>query len=276
MKNKTDHLFSISQAAKSCNLSRSTLLRLEDRGLLAPAYTEPGSGRRHYDVFNICRILQIQKFQSMGFTNEETISYYAGKGEAQNLLAIIEEKLSALQESLEEMLLRTQNHPDLSVQMLRLPEVLCCVREHIGQSAEEKYNALYVYLNECIARGDVLSNEPLFLVNHQTDYLDGRLEHGPIRFQTCVPVQTSKFSDDLVRFPSCNAISVLYYGNYQNIDTAYYRLGEEVKKRNLTPDGFLRAIGVVAPYVGHEIDPNRYCTRYVLPVKEAPKKPALP
>ena len=109
MKNKTDHLFSISQAAKSCNLSRSTLLRLEDRGLLAPAYTDPDSGRRHYDIFNICRILQIQKFQSMGFTTEETISYYAGQGEAQNLLSIIEEKLSALQESLEEMLLRTHN-----------------------------------------------------------------------------------------------------------------------------------------------------------------------
>ena len=34
-------LFSVSQAAKACGISRSTLLRMEARGLLVPAYVSP-------------------------------------------------------------------------------------------------------------------------------------------------------------------------------------------------------------------------------------------
>ena len=32
-------LFQITEAARACSLSRSTLLRLEEKGLLTPAYT---------------------------------------------------------------------------------------------------------------------------------------------------------------------------------------------------------------------------------------------
>ena len=34
-------LFQITEAARACSLSRSTLLRLEEKGLLTPAYTAP-------------------------------------------------------------------------------------------------------------------------------------------------------------------------------------------------------------------------------------------
>jgi len=61
--NESDYsLFSISQAAHACNLSRSSLIRLEERGLLTPARTNAKSGYRYYDNNNIARILQIQKF----------------------------------------------------------------------------------------------------------------------------------------------------------------------------------------------------------------------
>ena len=43
-------LFQITEAARACSLSRSTLLRLEEKGLLTPAYTAPDSGRRYYDT----------------------------------------------------------------------------------------------------------------------------------------------------------------------------------------------------------------------------------
>ena len=62
--NESDYsLFSIRQVAHACNLSRSSLSRLEDKGLLTPAYTDAKSGYRYYDTHNINRILQIQKFQ---------------------------------------------------------------------------------------------------------------------------------------------------------------------------------------------------------------------
>ena len=41
----TKKLFQITEAAHACSLSRSTLLRLEERGLLTPAYTAPEGER---------------------------------------------------------------------------------------------------------------------------------------------------------------------------------------------------------------------------------------
>lgn len=45
MNDKSNRLFTISQAAKACDISRSTLLRMEERGLIHPAHTNPKSGR---------------------------------------------------------------------------------------------------------------------------------------------------------------------------------------------------------------------------------------
>ena len=62
MEKNTKDLFQITEAAHACGLSRSTLMRMEEKGLLTPAYIAPESGRRYYDNFNVARILQIEKF----------------------------------------------------------------------------------------------------------------------------------------------------------------------------------------------------------------------
>ena len=66
MEKDTKTLFQITEAARACGLSRSTLMRVEERGLLTPAYTAPDSGRRYYDNHTVARILQIEKFKNLG------------------------------------------------------------------------------------------------------------------------------------------------------------------------------------------------------------------
>ena len=66
MEKDTKQLFQITEAARACGLSRSTLMRIEEKGLLTLAYTAPDSGRRYYDNHNVARILQIEKFKAMG------------------------------------------------------------------------------------------------------------------------------------------------------------------------------------------------------------------
>lgn len=259
-------LFSITQAANACGVSRSTLMRMEERGLLTPAYTAPNSGRRYYDNHNIARILQIQLFQSMGFDTRETAAYFAQGGEAGELLSILENKLNLLQRSVEEMQLRSMAEKNMSVQMIKLPETTCCTRRYTGLTAQEKYDAMYSFYHECIDKGYVLAAEPLFIVNERTDYLDGQISSAPYPFHVCVPVLPEKAPADAVYFPSCTALSVLYYGDYSSLSEAWLKLGREAKERGLTPAGFPRGIGIVAPYTGREIDPKRYCSRVVMPV----------
>ena len=163
MNDNTRDLFPITQAAKVCGLSRSTLLRLEERGMITPAYTAPKSGRRYYDNDNISRILQIQKFQWMGYDTDEIIDYYAGRGRADELLARLEEKLSALQENVDEMRLRAHDVPDMSVSVIKVPEMTCCVRSFRGASVQNKYDAMYAFFHECVEKGTALAAEPLFI-----------------------------------------------------------------------------------------------------------------
>ena len=267
--NENDYsLFSIQQAARACNLSRSSLIRLENKGLLTPAYTDPNSGYRYYDTNNISRILQIRKFQWMGFNPEEIRAYYAGGGKADELLDFLENKLSVLQQQVEEMRLRSHGVPDMSISIIELPEIVCCVRKYQGFLIQDKYHASYDFFHECIEKGIALAPKPLFLTNERTDYLEGKITSTPYDFYICIPVLPEKAPEDAVHYPACTALSLLVYGNYSNIDEAHLYLGEQVRKRGLTPAGYVRSIALVAPYVGKEIDPNMYCSQLVLPIKD--------
>ena len=261
-------LFSISQAAKACGLSRSTLLRLEQKGLLTPAYVAPDSGRRYYDNHNVSRILQLQQFQKMGFTTAQIQAYYASSGDAQALLAAAEQKLAALQKHLSELRLRAKAVPNFTFEMQRLPESVCCVRRLKGLTVSDKYDGMYKFFHACVARGVALAPEPLFLINERTDYLEGQITQTPYDFLACVPVVPEKAPPDAVRFPACNAFSMLVYGGYGNQRSVWLQFGHEIRRRGLTPAGYPRVIAVVAPYTGREIAPNSYCTWLVQPVQD--------
>ena len=151
----TKALFQITEAAHACGLSRSTLMRLEKKGLLVPAYIAPESGRRYYDNFNVARILQVEKFKAMGLNVEEIATYFIRGGEASALLAALEKRLLELQRSVEEMRLRAAEGPSISVQVMQLPAVTCCIRWCKGITYEERYAAMFAFYSECIRKGYV-------------------------------------------------------------------------------------------------------------------------
>lgn len=267
--NENDYsLFTIRQAARACNLSRSSLIRMEDKGLLTPAYTDAKNGYRYYDNYNITRILQIQKFQRMGFSPKEIISYYESGGKAEELLATLKQKLYVLQLQVTEMRLRSHDVPDMSLSILEVPETVCCVRKFQGPMLQDKYHAAYDFFHECVEKGIALAPEPFFIINERTDYLEGKLSSTPFDSYICMPVLPEQAPENAVHFPACTALSLLFYGNYSNIAEAHLYLGEQVRKRGLTPAGYVRGTSLVGPYVGKEIDPQRYCSQLVLPIKE--------
>ena len=261
-------LFQITEAARACSLSRSTLLRLEEKGLLTPAYTAPDSGRRYYDNHNVARILQIEKLKAMGLGTEDIAAYFASGGETAVLLAALEEHLHEVARGVEELRLRAGTDTGMSVQVFTLPAVTCCRRLCEGHTIAEKYNAMYDFYGECVRKGYVLSDEPIFSVSDRRDYLDGYIGKTPYPFWMCVPVRKDKSPDEAVTMPECRALSVLYHGDYSGVDGAWLALGREVKARGLTPADYPRVLGIVAPYTGREIETRRYCHRLVLPIED--------
>ena len=260
-------LFQITEAARACGLSRSTLMRLEQKGLLMPAYIAPESGRRYYDNFNVARILQVEKFKAMGLDTEEIAAYFVHGGEASQLLAALESRLRELERSVEEMRLRAAKAPCTSVQVMQLAAVTCCIRWCKGITYEERYASMYEFYSECIRKGHVLSDEPLFTISDRKDYLAGCISDEPYPYAVCVPVRPETAPADAVTLPECRALSVLYCGDYSGVDEMWLTLGREVRARGLTPTEPPRVLGIVAPYTGREIETQRYCSRLVVPVK---------
>lgn len=241
---------------------------MEESGLLTPAYIDHASGRRYYDNHNVSHIMVIENLKYMGLGKEEILEYFKSGGKTESMLAPLEQKLSMLQRSVEEMRIRSGHWDNLSADIIDLPECVCCVSTQKGLTVSQKYDAMYGFYHECVGKGYALGREPLFAVSERTDYLEGTLTTEPFTFHVCIPVVPEKAPAEAVVFPACRALSVLYLGSYKDVDTAWLALGREARERNLKPAGYPRVLGIVAPYTGREIDPELYCSRLVLPITE--------
>lgn len=258
-------LFQITQAANACGVSRSTLMRMEEKGLLSPAYVAPESGRRYYDNFSVAHVMQVEKFKSLGLDNEEIIRYFKSGGQIESLLAALENRLYKLQNGVEELRLRSAQTGTCSISEMTIPETICIMRKSMGHTIKDKYDASFAAYEECIRKGYRLSDEPIFTISDRTDYLKGYIGTEDYPLYSCIPLK-EKVAEAVV-LPRCKVLSVLYYGSYDNIDEAWLTLGREVRTRGLKPVGSPRVLGLVAPYTGKEIAEKRYCSRFVLPIE---------
>lgn len=212
--------------------------------------------------------MQIEKFRSMGLDSEQIIEYFEHDGEATDMMRFLESRLHDIQRSVEEMRLRLMKPSSISVQMMDLPSVTCRMHRCKCLTTAERYTEMYAFYSECVRKGCLLSDEPLFAIMDRKDYLEGYIGDTPYPNAVCVPVRPNKAAADAVVLPECRVLSVLYSGEYSGIDEAWLTLGREAKARGLKPAAPPRVLGIVAPYTGREIDTSRYCSRLVLPVEE--------
>lgn len=266
MEKKLNNLFQITEAAKACGISRSTLMRLEEKGLITPAYISEESGRRYYDNYNIARILEIEKFRNMGLSNEDIIDFYKSGGQISKILVPLEKMLANLQRSVDELRLKSHNEGDILVEVITLPKTICMMKKGFGLTPKNKFDLMYAFYTECVKRGCVLSNEPLFDILDRNDFLNGYISTEPYPFYVCVPIREE--TEDSIVLPECKALSVLYYGDYEKSDNCWLIINEELKKRNLKPCGLPRVIGIIAAYSGREIAERKYCSRFVIPIED--------
>ncbi len=263
-------LFTISQAAKSCGISRSTIMRLEEKGLLKPISCSENTGYRYYDNNNITKILQIQMFLEFGMSYKDIAEYFNSNYLSPTLIKTLEQKQFALNRCLQEMKLRIANKSGIQFEIIDLPEYVCYSREYTGFNSTDKYNAMYNLFKEAVEKGyKFLSTEPLFTINKRTDFMEGKyhnnLKHN---FLCCIPLEAKTAPKEAVKFPSCKALSILYYGKYDNIGNTFIALGDKVKEMGVEPIGAPRVLAVIAPYVGREITPDKYISRIALPIKD--------
>lgn len=257
------NLFTISQVTKSCNVSRSTLLRLEKRGLLTPVLTDEESGYRYFDNHNVTRILQVKHLLDIGLSYDEIHAYFATNGTSKKLLRALEQRMYATKRMYEEMSLRIVHKQSLTFETVVLPKYVCYARECRGGTAKEKYDVMYALYHEAIEKGlRPLASEPLFTVNKNWG-LYGEKEEA---FVCCIPLEPDDAPEDALVFKGCRAFSCLYYGSYDFLPQVLDLFAQKIRELNVRPIGYPRALGIVAPYTAREFKPENYVSRIAIPI----------
>ena len=106
---------------------------------------------------------------------------------------------------MEERGLRAAEGPSTSVQLMTLSAVTCRIRWCRGFTFAERYTSMYDFYSECVRKGCILSDEPLFTISDRQDYWEGIIREAPYPYAVCVPVRPETAPADAVTLPECRA-----------------------------------------------------------------------
>ncbi len=250
-------LFTIAQAANACNISRSTLLRMEDEGLLVPALHEDGK-YRYYSTENIMQAMQIHAFHRMGLTRREIRPVFEKPGEIEGVVARLETMRDNLESAITELKKRTLQDSSSVTELLNIPETLCYTKDYdleggrydLGQYLQET-------ITESIRMGCRLNwdRRPFMRVN-RPDLAEGIFRPGIYRYHICVPVLNRPKGCSAIRSVQPRRIlSVTWHGRVTDLERRTMTLAEETRSRGLTPTGWFHVIQLLLNTPSGEHDP---------------------
>lgn len=55
---ENQQLFTVSEMTRACGVSRTTLIRIEECGVLTPCHINPETGYRYYNAYNAAQVGQ--------------------------------------------------------------------------------------------------------------------------------------------------------------------------------------------------------------------------
>lgn len=263
--------FTIRQVCQCCEVSRATILRMEQRGLLTPAFVDPRTGYRYYDAGNIARILHIRMFLQMGLSYEDAALYFRSEGKSRELLRSLEERLSSLKRAYDAMDLRINDGHDRQLEILRLPEVVCYQKEFRASSPGGRSRGLYETFREAVEQGcRPLISEHLFTIDKWMEPRDGEDGAGApdCDYICCVPLKPECAGGHTVPYPACTVISMLCYGAPSAVEEVRGALFNRVRSLGLRPSGFPRTIAIVSGCTDESFRQENYVSRLAVPIQD--------
>lgn len=237
-------LFTIAQAANACSISRSTLLRMEDEGLLRPAKHEEGR-YRYYDTDNVLQALRICSLHRMGLTNREIRPLMDTPPDSDGVI----ERLEAMRESLNiiitDLKKRTLKDSSTKTELVDLPELQCYIRSFEMEGTQAKLEEkLYEVLTEAIERGCRLNGRrDSFIRVFRPDVVDGQYEFKAYRYYFCVPVLGyPRGCPNIETVIRRKILSVTWQGEVTDVKERTLALSREAGGMGLTPSGWFHLI----------------------------------
>ncbi len=251
-------LFTIAQAANACSVSRSTLLRMEEEGLLKPARHNEGQ-YRYYDVQNIMEAMQIYSMHRMGLTRSQIRPLIDTPEEIDGVIARLETMRDNLDAAIIELKKRTMEDSSSVTELLQMPETLCYVKTYelegyrydLGQYLQNT-------ISEAIEAGCSFDwDRRPFIRVFREDLAEGVFRPGTYRYYVCIPVlRHPKSLQDIALLTPRRVLSVTWHGRVTDLAARTLTLTEEARTRGLKPTGWFHLIQLILNAPREESDPQ--------------------
>ncbi len=242
--NTPERLFTIAQAANACGVSRSTLLRMEDEGLLTPALHEEGK-YRYYSAVNVMQAMQIYAMHSMGLTHREIRPLVDTPEELGSVIEQLETMRNNLDHVITNLKKRTLQDSSTVMGLLNHPETLCYIRSYdVEGSRFDLGQYLMETFSEAIREGCRFDwNKPPFIRVCRPDLAKGTFQPGLYKYHICVPIVSHpKGCRDISTVLQRRVLSVTWHGRVTDLPNRTLTLAAEARSRGLKPTGWFHAI----------------------------------
>ena len=261
-------LFTIKEVAKTCGVSRTTLIRMEECGFLKPYKIDPQTGYRYSDANNITSIGQYLLLQNLGLSRSEISDVYYQRVDLIEFYQNQRAKLARLTRLLNEMERRVDHSKNYTTSFTNLPELTCYCVDLDPMSVENMETASYDGYGQCIKNGlHIQVTEPLFVIRNDNWNINLPLQE-KYDMTFCIPVSDSVDSDPHLRvFPATRAFTMISFGDYSILPLICKKIWNEIEKHNLTPTGPIRINALMAPCVGIHIKPDDFCYEVIVPIE---------
>ncbi len=266
------NLYTITQLAQACSISRATVLRLEADGLLTPVTREGDGGYRYFDCTSIMHVLQILSLQKLGFTRDEIHEYFRIPGDFSHCLSVLKARLEQLETAVSRMRLRVDLTHHMKIEDIHIPETVCYVKSIQTYGDYFVVNDLtQAALKEAVTAGlSIDCTKDYFSIVDCPCLLQGNRPDRPHGYSICIPLLAKKGAPHTVAVPPCNALAITWFhGQKESRIQAYLALGQALQHRQLVPSEPLRVFGIIHQYMGADISVERNVLRIVQPVRES-------
>ncbi|MBO4799998.1 MAG: MerR family transcriptional regulator [Lachnospiraceae bacterium] len=240
---RPDNTVSIQALAKACGVSRSTILRMENEGLLNPAYTDPDSGYRYYSTGNLAQVVRILNYQSLGFTKKEISEFLTDPDILRKNIDRLNEKYNTILRELDRLTVMTRTDESY---IIRLQEVKG--GPYLRFSKTMVYNPLnvYLYTRECLER--FMAMKLTGLTGHPMHIFP---EGNPIGFfddkvhdcNLLIPVKEESYpGQEIITIEPSLALILSCNCNIFDCERYFHALWEEAEKLGYKPESHVRIV----------------------------------
>ena len=192
--------FTSEQIAHAFGVSRSKILRVEDAGLIYPKERSGRANSRHYDAGTVLKLEKNFHYHDLGYTIDDTIRYFNGEGDYQEIIRDVENRIHELTNVLTSLKNRTDATQHMVVQTTTsVASYYYCEKVEFPHSADKALEIMKNVISSAIRRGYTLRYElPITLTGLSFSAIEKDISHRPY---LCVPITNEAQGDHILYLP---------------------------------------------------------------------------